>query len=280
MTTLKKISCPNCGKTFDPEFKFCPYCGQENKEPTLKFKDLLSEFFSANFNLDSKFIQTLKVLLLFPGRLTREILQGKRTKYVTPIRLYLLISLVYFFVISFSQKDNTLVSLNTKDQDQNQAAIVIDHPQNDSLNPITKYIVQKTQLLSTKSGKEIFWQKFKNSISLGMFIFIPLTAWLLFLLFRKPYPYYVPHLIFAFHFQSVIFLIFIFFTLIRMVLDWDIWILLELIIITFLSFKWFLNFYNLSWGKTIFKMILFGVSWTFLLLIFLTISFGFSLLTL
>ena len=29
------MECPNCNKTYDDEFKFCPYCGEKKPEPKI-----------------------------------------------------------------------------------------------------------------------------------------------------------------------------------------------------------------------------------------------------
>jgi hypothetical protein len=102
MIESNKTTCPNCGNDFDKSFAYCPYCGQANKKLNLSFKYVVSEFLAASFNVDSKLFITLKLLLLKPAKLTHEFLAGKRAKYISPIRLYLLISLVYFFILTFT----------------------------------------------------------------------------------------------------------------------------------------------------------------------------------
>ena len=47
---------------------------------------------------DGRFLRTLRMLLAHPGHLTKEVLQGRRARYIFPIRLYLFASFVYFVV--------------------------------------------------------------------------------------------------------------------------------------------------------------------------------------
>jgi len=101
----KKTTCPNCEKKFDSQFKYCPYCGQKNAEPDLRFKHFFFDFLSGAFNLDSKFYQTFKILLLKAAKLSKEYLDGKRTKYLTPVRIYLIVSFVYFTLLSMHPSD-------------------------------------------------------------------------------------------------------------------------------------------------------------------------------
>ena len=46
--------------------------------------------------MDGKIVQTLKVLVTKPGMLTKEFLEGRRARYISPFRLYLTISVVFF----------------------------------------------------------------------------------------------------------------------------------------------------------------------------------------
>ena len=54
------------------------------------------------FELDSRLLRTLWSLVAKPGRLTREFTQGRRASYMSPVRLYLITSLVFFFFLSIS----------------------------------------------------------------------------------------------------------------------------------------------------------------------------------
>ncbi|MDQ3804914.1 MAG: DUF3667 domain-containing protein [Acidobacteriota bacterium] len=47
-------------------------------------------------DLDSKVFATFKALLLRPGLLTTEYLAGRRGRYLSPVKLYLIVSAVYF----------------------------------------------------------------------------------------------------------------------------------------------------------------------------------------
>ncbi|HEY7377064.1 MAG TPA: DUF3667 domain-containing protein [Steroidobacteraceae bacterium] len=55
-------------------------------------------------DLDSRVWRTLTALLLHPGRLTNEFITGRRTFYLPPLRLYLVLSLVYFILPSFKHE--------------------------------------------------------------------------------------------------------------------------------------------------------------------------------
>lgn len=92
----KETNCLNCGAEVTD--RFCSHCGQENIEPRENFWQLLVHFFNDFTHFDGKFFSTLRVLLLQPGKLTREYIAGKRAGYLHPIRMYLFISFAFFIL--------------------------------------------------------------------------------------------------------------------------------------------------------------------------------------
>ena len=52
-------------------------------------------------NWDTKFLNTVGVLLTRPGKLTNDFNVGRRVRYVHPLRLYLLASIAFFLLLSF-----------------------------------------------------------------------------------------------------------------------------------------------------------------------------------
>lgn len=90
--------CLNCGHYV--EEKFCPNCGQENSEPRKPFHYLFTHFFEDLTHYDGQFWGTIKNLLFKPGKLTNTYLQGKRQIFVPPVKLYIFVSFVTFFVLS------------------------------------------------------------------------------------------------------------------------------------------------------------------------------------
>jgi hypothetical protein len=89
--------CLNCGNEV-PE-RYCSHCGQENTVQHETFSHLVKHFVADLFHYDSQFLKTLKLLLFRPGFLTREYMAGKRVKYVNPIKLYVFVSFVFFFMV-------------------------------------------------------------------------------------------------------------------------------------------------------------------------------------
>ena len=61
---------------------------------------LIGDFLNNYFAFDSKIFRSFKPFLLSPGFLTNQYNIGKRESYIHPLRLYLVISLFYFFILS------------------------------------------------------------------------------------------------------------------------------------------------------------------------------------
>jgi hypothetical protein len=92
--------CENCGAPLLGEH--CHACGQPIKGLVRHFSSILGDFFDTVFNIDSRVLRTLGPLLTRPGFLSLEYFAGRRVRYVTPMRLFLFLSLVAFFAIQAS----------------------------------------------------------------------------------------------------------------------------------------------------------------------------------
>jgi len=95
---MEEAVCPNCKKEL--KGPYCYHCGQNQKSFDKFFWTLLNESFEDVFSLRSRASITLLHLLFHPGYLTREFFSGRRARYVPPLRLYLITSLVFFTVLT------------------------------------------------------------------------------------------------------------------------------------------------------------------------------------
>ena len=90
------VQCLNCEAPLSG--RFCSQCGQRAVPPHPTMRELAGYAASELSGWDGKFVTTLKTLLTKPGELTRQWIEGRRVRFVAPIRLYLAASLVYFAV--------------------------------------------------------------------------------------------------------------------------------------------------------------------------------------
>lgn len=91
-------SCADCGAEVSGDF--CSNCGQAaHVHRTLLH--LGEELLHGVMHFDGRFWRTLPLLIINPGRLTREWVQGRRTRYVSPLAMFLFTLFVMFFALSF-----------------------------------------------------------------------------------------------------------------------------------------------------------------------------------
>lgn len=97
----KLPACPNCGTDLTAEPNdFCPRCGQPNQDINVTFGHVVEETLEGVFHFDSKVWRTFRELLFQPGKLTVDFLAGRRAAFVPPIRLYIFLSVIFFFLLS------------------------------------------------------------------------------------------------------------------------------------------------------------------------------------
>ena len=88
--------CLNCNAPLDGPF--CSQCGQRALPPHPTVRELAGDAFHELVGWDGKVAATLRLLLTRPGELTRVLLDGGRARYISPVRLYLFCSVLYFLV--------------------------------------------------------------------------------------------------------------------------------------------------------------------------------------
>ena len=96
MSEARLPVCLNCGSPLSGQF--CAACGQRDVPPYPSVRELAIDAISEFSGWDGRLSQTLRTLIRRPGALTREFLEGRRARYISPLRVYLTASLVYFVV--------------------------------------------------------------------------------------------------------------------------------------------------------------------------------------
>lgn len=95
MTTPTDAHCRNCGSPLYGEH--CYACGQPTKGLVRHFSSILGDVADTIFNIDGRILRTLPALLLKPGFLTQEYIDGHRVRYVSPVRLFVFLCIGTFF---------------------------------------------------------------------------------------------------------------------------------------------------------------------------------------
>ncbi len=92
----KDKNCLNCNAQVHG--RFCHICGQQNAETKESVWHLITHFFEDITHFDGKFFTSLKYLLLKPGFLPREYMQGRRASHLNPVRMYIFTSAIFFLI--------------------------------------------------------------------------------------------------------------------------------------------------------------------------------------
>jgi hypothetical protein len=95
--------CENCGAPLQGHW--CSQCGQPAIDYRRSFRYVIADLLDEFLNWDSKFFRTIALLIIRPWKLTNDFLAGHRVRYVHPLRLYLLASILFFFAVNYGAKD-------------------------------------------------------------------------------------------------------------------------------------------------------------------------------
>jgi hypothetical protein len=215
--------CTNCG-AIAPR-NYCPECGQRVEAHIHSLWGFVSEATEALTHADSRLWRTLLALLLHPGFLTREFLAGRRARYLPPFRLYFVLSVALFLIASASAVDDLRILAPPSPQaraalrdagvegiaDNAQAAgaprgctsLHYSGPRRDWIEPRLQLACAKMQ----RDSGHALGQAFVHNIPRAMFIFLPLLAAFMKLLYWRPRRYYVEHLLFLVHNHAFVFLV-------------------------------------------------------------------------
>ena len=94
-------SCPSCGSV--RMGAFCPDCGERRPDPeALRLSRLFAAFVGAALDLDGRFWVTLRTIALQPGRVTGDVIAGRRRPWLGLVQLFLFCNLAYFLLQPFT----------------------------------------------------------------------------------------------------------------------------------------------------------------------------------
>jgi hypothetical protein len=176
--------CPNCGQPRPGSY--CSHCGQKAAPiaPTLGY--FIHEVTHEVVNVDGKILQSLRLLLTRPGFLTREIFAGRRASYVTPIRLYLIASVLAFGL---------------------RAMFGVYDYADFEYTPGPGEVVDPAVLERAAEAERTINAAIGTSLPRAMFVLVPVFAALVMLFRRRGGHTYPQHLYFALHLHAVWFFV-------------------------------------------------------------------------
>jgi hypothetical protein len=188
--------CLNCGTEL--QGRFCHACGQKAGSLEVGVHDFVHEASHEFLHLDGKILNTMKLLLLKPGQLTREFLDGRRARYISPIRLYLTWSVLFFaLVATVPQFRQSFISVGSGKPKQGVSVGTKTPVQITASSPAE---AKEAERLAGELGEQLTHQ-----LPRAMFLLMPFFALLTWIAWRKQERFYVPHLYYSIHVHAFAF---------------------------------------------------------------------------
>ncbi len=284
--------CRNCAAPLAGQY--CSACGQRHKLRVITLWELFRSLIGDLFELDSRLWRSLLPLVFRPGFLTREYLSGKRAFYTPPLRMYLVLSVTFFLLLSIGSDDSDLeISLNDLDITLNDGTELSDEHPETTLAQCEEIeisgIFGSAALQSALRERckrfvvEGFGQFLKDvgeNIPKMMFFLLPLIALFMKFLYLGSNRYYVEHLLFFVHYHSAFFLMLTVSLLLEKLtgqlsgLSWVSPLVSLLIVIYMPIYLWqgIKNVYGQHWVVRIFKTVFLFIAYFSLALLTLLIG--------
>ncbi|MEH6434909.1 DUF3667 domain-containing protein [Massilia sp. DD77] len=254
-------TCKNCGASTTGNY--CHQCGQATHLHVPSAFEFLHEFVGHYVALEGKLWKSLKLLLFKPGFLTREYIEGRRVRYLEPLRLYLSFSIIFFALFKFGGLDFNVMSTDrdelnraavesaaaAKDAREDKEAAEVKRPVTPedlaALEQTEKRIVDAASSVSPKLGRstqdlldqpekersDALKRAFFGNAPYAIFALMPIFALFLKILYLGKGRTYGEHFLFALHTNA-----FAFFMLSLLVLVPEGWGIVSFALIVWLTF--------------------------------------------
>lgn len=209
--------CANCAAPLTGPY--CSECGQRHEHAMHSFWHFMREGLEDFTHADSRLWQTLRALILRPGFLTREFLDGRRARYLPPVRLYLVLSVAFFLIagiltsrssghtvmVEMSPTTGQVTSGQPTPADAQQACAEL-RQQMPWLGANRPRFEARCVATIEGNGRTI-QESLLHNVPRAMFLFLPLLGLVMKALYRRPPRLYVEHLLFFVHDQAFVFLL-------------------------------------------------------------------------
>ena len=89
---MQAPNCRNCQQSVAPDYAYCPHCGQTMQVHRISAHHLIHEGFHFFTHADKGILQLLKAMVLYPGKLIRDYIEGRRKSIFSPINFFLIVA--------------------------------------------------------------------------------------------------------------------------------------------------------------------------------------------
>ena len=98
--------------------KYCSNCGQNGRDYRKSLPPMFGQLIFEAFELDGRILRSLKALFFKPGQLSAEFSTNRRADYISPLRLYLFSSILFFAVMSTTTEPVSLKIVEQPSQER------------------------------------------------------------------------------------------------------------------------------------------------------------------
>jgi hypothetical protein len=269
--------CKNCGNSFSG--KFCNNCGEKvYAEHDRKIGHLIEEGFHFITHFEGSFFTTIRTILTKPGKLSADYCAGIRKKYFKPVSLFLLLVVIYLLFPFFKGLNMNYYTYVSPDWQYSSIGIPV------AKKKMSTHHLKEEELAVKYNSKSASFTK------LFIFLLIPLSGFLLALLFFNSKKYIFDHFILAIEIICFIILtVFLFIPLLAYIAltispstesffqDGGLFAFLIYALMAIYVSVAFRNFYKqkkwISWAKgiTFWLVYLFGIQYVYRILLYLLI---------
>ena len=246
------LHCRNCDASLaviggNTTTNFCPNCGQDTLNHPPTFLEFVHEFITHYVALEGKLWKTLVLLFFKPGELTREYRAGRKLRYISPLRIYITASFIFFLVVKIAGWGNIIQTNVTQTTDQAETGEVVPKKapasigrglrvstqgDNSNTTPIPPELLSKAVQTDLECSEDAAWcrwlqthfaQKWKgktgrdvmdtltksvlSNLPYAMFFMLPVFALLTKLAYWRRGIYFGEHMVYAFHVHTFTFFI-------------------------------------------------------------------------
>jgi hypothetical protein len=222
--------CLNCNAIVTGQY--CWHCGQRARVRMITLGELLRGLTTDLVQFESRLWRSLHPLLLRPGALTAEYLAGRRVRYMPPFRMYLVLSLLFFLLVTLgfggatvqlgaSEGEITAV-LSGETAAPGPAAVTASERRDlaeRSCNveglpaagiPVLGFLLTR-DLIEDRCRRIVmepqrYLNQFVDALPVSLLLLLPLLAAVMKGLYLFTGRYYVEHLLFFVHYHAFLFL--------------------------------------------------------------------------
>ena len=226
LTDHASIPCKNCGTT--THGNYCQQCGQATHLHVPSAREFLHEFIAHYVALEGKLWKSLALLIAKPGLLTCEYIEGRRVRYLEPLRLYLTFSIIFFALFKLSgvevarfdepspalaaavaegrAKETVLGPAMGADAAEYEKVLAVLDKRASNVHSVLRERVARFMSLSPQAQKSALKQAFYSYTPYAIFAMMPLFALYLKILYLGTGRRYGEHFLFALHVNAFAFL--------------------------------------------------------------------------